>query len=270
MTNLISAEIIPGVSNPLAWAIIIVGIATFVIGIWAGILQLMIFFNYRRNNRVHVGHNLTAYNVARKMLDDLGYNDIAVRQTSILMLWFFPRWGNRYSPRRKAIFLFRNIINSDTVTAVALATQKVGLVIQHKEREPKMIFRARWELWTRLAPNLFLPIITIGLLIDLAVNGGDIAGAFGYITLGFVAFAILYTIIAFWALYLVIPTERRAGQLAMEKIVQFNLLPPQYHAETKRMLDTYVRLYIADFLLAILNLVMNILYLAAKIQQNRR
>jgi len=160
-------------------------------------------------------------------------------------------------------------LNKDTVTAVALATQKVGLVIQHKNREPRMMFRAKWELWTRLAPNLFLPIVTIGVIIDLLLNGGNVTGAFGVVTLVFVGIAIVWTIIAMYCLFLIIPTERRAGQLALDIIKQNNLLPAEHINAVEAMYATYVKRYIADFVLAILQLVLDILYIAAKVAARR-
>ena len=250
-------------------AIIIVAILIVIIGIWGAFLQLSIFFRYQRNNRKHIGNGRTAKVVAEEMLGNLGYTDIQVARASYFWLIFFSRWGNRYSPRRKKIFLYRNILNKDTVTAVALATQKVGLVIQHKNREPRMMFRAKWELWTRLAPNLFLPIVTIGVIIDLLLNGGNVTGAFGVVTLVFVGIAIVWTIIAMYCLFLIIPTERRAGQLALDIIKQNNLLPAEHINAVEAMYATYVKRYIADFVLAILQLVLDILYIAAKVAARR-
>lgn len=259
-----------GVSNPLAIAIIVLVIVAIIVGIWSMILRIQIFSRYRRNNRIDVGHGLTAQQVARQMLDNLGYHDVQVVRASYFWFWFFQNWGNRYSPRRNKILLYGNILNSSTVTAIALATQKVGLVMQHRAGEPKMVFRARWEFWTRMAPNLFIPIITIGLVIDLVVNGGDIAdGAFGIVTLVFVGIAILYTLIAMGALYMVIPTERRAGQLALEKIQQYNLVPSEFIPNIQEMFATYVKAFIADFVLAIVNLLIDILWLVAKLSNRR-
>ena len=247
-------------------AIGLVLIAVVVFGIWGGLLQWSIFFRYTANNRKHIGNGRTAKVVAEEMLAKLGYTDIQVCKASIFWLFFFSKWGNRYSPRRKKILLYGNILNKDTVTAVALATQKVGLVIQHKKGEKQMEFRAKWEIWTRMAPNMFLPIVTLGALVDLFLvyYVGLPETLFGFITLGFVVLAIVWTVIAFRALYLIIPTERRAGELALEVIKQQNLIPAQFIPNVESMYATYVKKYIADFILAILELILDILYVALK------
>ena len=261
MKDLLLGQIIEGYNNFLAIAVIAVAILAVIFGIWGTIMQWSVFFRYQKNNRRKI-EGKTAKQVAEEMLAKLGYNDIRVEKTSYLWLWFFYKWGNRYSPRRKTIFLYKNILNKSTVTAIAIATQKVGLVIQHKQGDKKMAFRARWEVWTRLAPNMFVPIITFGALVDFFLSGGDM-GKFGIITLIFVGIAILYTVVAFYALYSVIPTERKAGELAFAEI-QKGLVPAEYHEAIRALYDAQVKVYIADFVLAILNLILDILYIASK------
>jgi len=254
-------------------ALIVVGIFMFVVGIWSLILQWSIFFRYMANNRRKIGNGRTAKVVAEEMLAKLGYTDITVERASYLWLFLFKNWGNRYSPRRKKILLYGNILKKDTVTAVALATQKVGLVIQHKNGEKKMKFRAKWELWTRPAPNLLLPIITIGLIIDFVINysaDGTLGSNFGIVTLIFAIIGIIWTIIGMYALYLIIPTERRAANLALEAITKYSLIDKQYMQNVEQMYNVYVKKYLADFLLAILQLIWDILRLAMVVAKKGR
>ena len=255
-----------GVGAVLGWALLVLAVLILIVGVWASFLRFSILFRYLANNKKMTGGK-TAKQVAEGMLAKLGYTDIQVVKTSYLYMIFFPFWGNRYSPRRKKILLYKNILNKSTVTAIALATQKVGLVIQHKEGDKKMAFRARWEPFTRWAPNLFLPIVTAGFIIDLLVfRFNTAASGFGVITLIGLGFAILYTVIAMYAYFLVIPTERRAGELALQTIKEHGLVPEQYLPNIEALYKTYVKQYIADFLLAILSLVYDILYLLAKLK----
>ncbi|MDR0461772.1 MAG: zinc metallopeptidase [Christensenellaceae bacterium] len=265
MGNLLLGQIMEGYSDALVIAVIVIGILAIGFSIWGGFMQWSVFFRYQANNRRRV-EGKTAKQVAEEMLAKLGYTDIRVEKTSYLWLLFFYKWGNRYSPGRKTIFLYKNILNKNTVTAIAIATQKVGLVIQHKQGDKKMKFRAKWEVWTRLAPNMFIPIITIGAIIDFALSGGDMT-KFGIVTLVFVGLSIAYTVIAFYALYLVIPTERRAGQLAFEEVQKNNLIPAEHLDRVKGLYDAQVNVYIADFVLAILNLILDVLYVASKIKK---
>jgi len=248
-------------------AILIIAITMMVVGIWGTLLQWSVAWRYMKNNRRKIEGGKTARQIAEEMLAKLGYGDVRVRKTSILWLFFFCKWGNRYSPRRNTIFLFRNILNKSTVTAVAIATQKVGLVIQHRTGEKQMKFRAKWELWTRMAPNLFIPIVSFGIFLDVCFNYANLT-PFGIVTMIFAGLAIVYTIIAFYCLYLIIPTERRAGELAFKAITQYNLIPAQYLQAVEDLYKVQVRVYIADFIMAILNLILDILYLIMKIAKN--
>jgi len=253
------------------FAIIVVAVLAVIIGIWGWWMQMSVFMRYQVNNKRKTGENKNGKMVAEELLKKLGYYDVRVRRTSYLWLLFFFKWGNRYSPRRNTIFLYRNVLMRDTITAVAIATQKVGLVIQHKRGEKQMMFRAKWELWTRLAPNLFLPIIVIGLLLDLYANGFDMqASAFGYITLIAAIISIAYTLFAFIALYLIIPTERRAGELAMDAIQKHGTIPCVHFNRIQKLYNAQVNVYKADFALAVLNLILDILYVAAKLANSRK
>jgi len=95
---------------------------------------------------------------------------------------------------------------------------------------------------------------------------GAESSAFGLITLVFVIIAIIWTIIAFYCLYLIIPTEKRAGQLALDVIKQNSLLQPEHLKAVEAMYATYVKKYIADFVLAILELIWDLLYIAVKLK----
>jgi len=255
---------IDGISMFILIAVICGAILVIGLGIWGTLLQWSVFFRYTANNRRHIGDK-NAKQVAEDMLAKLGYTDIAVRKTSWLWHIFFYKWGNRYSPHRKTIFLYGNIIKKNTVTAIAIATQKVGLVIQHKRGDKGMVFRAKWELWTRLAPNMFLPITTFFVAIDVAMHYANLADpTFGLITLIGVGIAIVYTLFAFVALYLIIPTERKAGQLAMESIKKYNLVPSEYYDKIEGLYRVQVRVYIADFVLAVVNLILDIVYFFVK------
>jgi Zn-dependent membrane protease YugP len=267
MSKLFLGQLVEGYNNALVIAIIAVAILAIIFSIWGTIMQWSVFFRYQANNHRHIDGK-TAKQVAEEMLARLGYNDIRVEKTSYFWLLFFYKWGNRYSPRRKTIFLYKNIINKNTVTAIAIATQKVGLVIQHKQGDKKMAFRAKWEIWTRLAPNMFIPIVTIGALLDFFLSGGNMT-KFGIVTMVFVGIAILYTVVAFYALYSVIPTERKAGELAYAEISK-GLIPAEYLDKVKGLYDAQVKVYIADFVLAILNLILDILYLASKFSKFRK
>lgn len=245
-------------------AIIIFGILAFIAAVWSAILQIQIFFGYMGNNRRKTENGKTAKEVAEEMLEKLGYHDITVGRASWLWFIFFQNWGNRYSPHRKKILLYGNILNKKTVTAVALATQKVGLVVQHKEGDKDMAFRAKWEKWTRPAPNLLIPIVTIGVLIDLFVNAWAFnGGTFGIISLVFLILAIAYTIIGFRALFLIIPTERRAGEIALKLIEENSLLASGDIERVGKLYKVYVKKYIADFVMAVLEIIIDILRVIA-------
>ena len=58
-------------------------------------------------------------------------------------------------------------INKPSLTAVAMAAQKVALAEQHRDGDTKMIVRSRLQGLGVFAPILFVPLVLIGFLVDI-------------------------------------------------------------------------------------------------------
>lgn len=108
----------------------------------------------------------------------LGYNDIKVEKSGFFRAAFF---GNHYNPSKKTIYLRSSTYYGEHLTAIGLALQKVGLVIQDKRNSSS--FRARWFLQkiALFGPVFFIPIVLAGAIADLViffVTGGSFTGIF--------------------------------------------------------------------------------------------
>src|SRR5699024_8052865 len=95
-------------------------------------------------------------------------------------------FGNHYSVMRKTIYLRKNIIDSSSVTAVGIATQKVCLAIQHKNKDKSFIFRYVLQILTLFTPLLFYVSIAVGLIIDIVTKFSGLPTIIGlFVGLGF-------------------------------------------------------------------------------------
>lgn len=246
-----------GALGILVIALVVVSIALFVTLIYALVLKISVASVYVKYNNAQTEGNLTAEEAARQLLDKEGLTDVTVEKAGFFWAWFF---GNSYSPRKKAIKLRGNIYGNTTLTAVSIACQKVGLAIQHENREPKYMTRAAIQPFILFAPAMIIPLILVGLVIDVVMaNTGFIAT----IIAGLIG--ILYYIGAFLYTLFTIPVERKANDYALKAMEKHNFLTEDERISVKKLFGAYIKSYIADFIVEVLYIIYYILRVVIKI-----
>ena len=121
----------------------------------------------------------------------------------------------------KTIFLRKNILDSSSVTAVGIATQKVCLAIQHKNKDKSFIFRYILQILTLFTPLLFYGAIAVGLIIDLITQFTGIPTIIGlFVGIGFYFLVFVFQIIN-------IKVEKKANNQAIEILQSANIFNEQ-------------------------------------------
>ena len=161
MLNLLATKI-----DGLEIAYIAVGILLGIAIIAAFIAQIVIAIGYWRGNRTSNSLGLSGGEYARKLLDQNGMPNVQVKKCGIMRTILF---GNHYSITKRTVYLRMRTINKPSLTAVAMAAQKVALAEQHRDGDAKMIVRSRLQGLGVFAPSLFVPLVLIGFLVDLFV-----------------------------------------------------------------------------------------------------
>lgn len=235
----------------VAVLIIIVSLATF-------ITRIAVFAKYNKFNSVEssVGH--TAFSTARNLLDVNGLSEVEVKPLTFFKSMFY---GNHYDAKTKTIYLRQNIINSTSLTAVGLASQKVGHAIQDKEGGSLFNFRSKIAPFVVFAPVLFLPITIIGFILDTLYS---IGGTFAIISviLGLVLYLLAFTFTLF-----TIPVESRANKLAVELLEKTKILNTTEIYAVKDLFSSYIVAYVMEFLSSLLQLIKTFLQILIKISR---
>ena len=165
-------------------AILIVSGLIVVALVVALIVQIVLIVKYKRYNKTPLANGLTSQQTARSLLDSNGLQNVQIKK-----LGFFRRillFGNHYSVMKKTIYLRKNILNSSSVTAVGIATQKVCLAVQHKNKDKSFIFRYVLQILTLFTPLLFYGSIVLGLIVDLVTQFTGIPTIIGlFVGIGF-------------------------------------------------------------------------------------
>lgn len=221
--------------------IAIVGSISLIVCGWLAIKYSV--FNKKQNSA-----GLTGQEVARKILDDNDLKHIKVKVTGSLM------FGNSYSHYFKKVRLRRFTRNKQSLTSLGMGAQKAALAILDKENDPDMKKRIRLYPIITFGPFAFVPLITIGALLDYFVfsQSGIWVYILGGLGLLFYAYAIVLSVAT-------LKTEKKAQELAYLILKNDGLATEEELEDLKELFHLYNIQYINDIILASLELIYTVL-----------
>ena len=259
--NLIHFFTDQGISKGLAIAYLVVLGLVVLMGIVCLIMWIRVCGKYYKNNKVPISTGRSSFDVAREALARCGLTNIEVKKSGFIRAWIF---GNSYSVIRKTIFLRRRIADKNSLTAVGVALQKVG-VAKLCEGDMKAA-KARYylQLLGIFGPLLFIPIIFIGMVVDLILFQH-----YGTISIASLAVGGAILGLGFVATLLNIPVEKKANELALEMIEESKVCTEEEKEKIAGILKAYLVAYICDFILTVLRILLFILEILMKVQGNR-
>ena len=239
-------------------ALVIVGALIAVIAIISGITSLWLTVKYFKFNRYQNSLGLTGMEIARKILDDNGLEHIKVKRTGSLL------FGNSYSHYFKKVRLRGLIRHETSLTSIGMGAQKSALAILDKEGDPDMKRRIRLVPLITFGPFAFIPLITIGALLDYFVFNGSgtctmVLGILGFL---FYAYSIVLSV-------LTLKTEKKSQEKA------YGILQNDYHvtdeelSAIKELFHLYNIQYVNDIILSSLELVYTVLEIAIAIYSKK-
>lgn len=248
-------------SDALAIAMIIVGGLIIIFGLIGIGISIALWFKYHKLNKTKNSCGMTGEAVARKILDDNGLQNIKVKATGSLL------WGNSYSHYFHKVRLRRFTYKKDSVTSLAMAAQKSSLAILDKENDPVMKARNKLIPLQFFGPFMFLPLVIIGILIDvlIAVNngGGNPSFVCTFICAGF---GLLLYIVAFALTAVILKAETKAQAKSIEILRSSNLANETEIEQIKGLYKVYNLEYVNNMIMAFLELVLRILQIVAGAQ----
>lgn len=214
------------------------------------VMRIIVFFKYQKGNKTKTESGKTSKEVAEEALKKAGLTNVKVKKANWLRAFFF---GNSYSLSKKTIFLRRGIYEKDSITAVGMALQKVGVA---KMCEDGGIARTRniMQILSLFGPILFIPSVVIGFLIDYFIFT-----AIGIFSIVGIAIGVVILLSGFIATMLNIPVEKKANNMAMKIVEETQVLNKQEREVLKQVFDAYIIAYICEFIVAVLRIVQMVL-----------
>lgn len=261
--NYMSREL-GGASKGLTMAYLIVGLLIVIMSIVCLVLEIRVWLCYSKANKRGISTNMTGLESARYVLDQAGLTQVKVRKAGFLREALF---GNYYNVVTKTIYLrswLGRIDDKTSVTSTALGVQKAAIARLCEEGDEQAKLRGRLSLLGIFGPLLFIPVILIGMVIDLLIMK-DVT-VVSYVSMG-VGFLLL--VAGFIVTWLNIPVEKRANKLALQMMRDYGLANESELEMMAEVYDAYILSYIAQFILEVLRVVQWVLEIIIKIQTSK-
>ena len=244
------------VSDGLIISLFIVGCLLVVASLVALVISICLGIAYVRYNRTKNSIGMTGEEVARKILDNNGLENIRVSKNGSIL------FGNSYSHYFKKVRLRRLTWKKDSVTSLAMAAQKSSLAVLDKEKDPAMRLQIRLTPLIYFGPLAFVPMIVVGVLIDLFVIKSETF----LLTMILTGVAVVFYILSFVMSMLMLKTEKCAQLRALSLLKDEHLATDEEIEMCRKLFHLYNIEYVNNMIIALLELVYYVLSFIANAQ----
>ena len=241
----------------LQWAIFIVGCLILIVALASLIVSIWLAIKYVVYNRTANKAGINGEQTARKILDSNDLSHIRVSVVGSLM------FGNSYSHFFKKVRLRRWTVKKNSVSSMAMGAQKSCLAILDKEGDKDMKTRIVLTPFIYFGPIMFLPILIVGIVIDVIIFNFT-----GVATIIAASSGLLFYIASFVMSLMVLKTEVKAQNKALEILEKEDLATSEEREMMKSLFKLYNIQYVNDLILEFLELLFRILMIFAKMQNS--
>lgn len=200
-----------------------------ILGLWA---QMKVSSAFNKYSRVRNLNNLTGYQIARRMLDNLGLYNVEIEETRGML-------SDHYDPVKKVLRLSPQVYRTPSLAAAGIATHEAGHALQ--DHEGYAFLRVR---------NFMVPSVQIGSWLGpiIFVIGLFMAGTIGtqiaWFGVGLFALSALFALIT-------LPVELDATRRAKAWLVNTGAVYQEEMKGINRVLDAAALTYVAAAIQAI-------------------
>lgn len=197
------------------------------------IAQLRVSSNYNKYLTVKQSSGLSGFEVARKILDNNGLDNVHIVETR-------GKLTDHYDPTRKVIRLSHNVFHGDSIASVSIAAHECGHAVQDKTG----------YIWMRIRSMIF-PIVNIATSISyVVILIGILAQLFNVVLLGIflTAFGLIFQIVT-------LPVEFDASNRAKDELRKIGIVKAEEQAGVNKVLGAAAMTYVAGVLSSALEIV---------------
>lgn len=197
------------------------------------IAELYVNITYNSSVNKSTRGNISGYDVARKILDANGLNELLVIETK-------GKLTDHYDPKRKVIRLSKDIYEKNSVASVAVAAHEVGHALQDKEGYTFLRIRSAIFPIVSILSRISYFVIFLGFLLEIT----DLV----YLGIIAVSAGVLFQLVT-------LPVEINASKRAMKELNTLNLIEERENSSVSNMLKAAALTYVASTLAELLQLI---------------
>ena len=204
-------------------------IVPLVLGFWA---QHRVKSTFAKNLEVPVANGMTGAQVARRVLDSNGLNEVPVEETPGSL-------SDHYDPRSRSVHLSPEVFQQRSVASTAVAAHEVGHAIQHAKSYT--FFKVRSALFpaVQFASNIWILFLLGGIFLQIT--------GFIVLAIALYAVAVLFTIVT-------LPVEFDASRRAKAQLHDLGLVASNEATGVQATLNAAAWTYVAGALAAVAQL----------------
>ena len=205
---------------------IILFIVPLAIGLWA---QHRVKSTFARNLQVPVSHGLTGAEVARRVLDANGLDQVPIEEVQGTL-------SDHYDPRNRSLHLSSDVYHGRSISSTAVGAHEVGHAIQHASAYA--FFRVRSAMFpaVQFASSIWMLFLIGGLIL-------------GVLQFFFIAI-VLYSIAVLFQ-FVTLPVEFDASSRAKRQLHDMGLVASSEAGGVQSVLRAAAWTYVAGALAAV-------------------
>lgn len=182
---------------------------------------------FKTYSKVYLRNGMTGAEIAQKMLNDHGIQDVKVISTPGMLT-------DHYNPANKTVNLSEGVYNQRNAAAAAVAAHEVGHAVQHATAYSWLTMRSKIVPMVNVASGLSQWVIMGGFVLSASSMLGQTMLLAGIVLYGIMA---LFSIIT-------LPVEYDASNRALAWLENKNMLTREEHAGAKDALKWAARTYL--------------------------
>lgn len=190
---------------------------------------------YRAYRSVGANSRMTGYDTAVRLLRANGVDDIRVERVR-------GELTDHYHPTKGLVNLSESTYGDDSIGSIAVAAHEIGHVLQKKKGYLPYKIRTALVPVCNIGSRLALPLVLLGVILDLFVYTGQ-GSSLGY-TLAMVGVA-FYGLSTLFML-VTLPVEFDASRRAKKMLLEQGILTEQESDGAERVLSAAAMTYVAS------------------------
>ncbi len=205
-----------------------------IFSLWASIRVNTTFKKY---SKIRSMRGITGAEAARRVLDANGLQHIRIEQIP-------GNLTDHYDPRSDVIRLSASVYGNTSVAAIGVACHEAGHAVQHAENYVPVRIRAAIIPVTNIGSRLAIPLIILGILLNMLAPEFLVIAYIGVACYGLCALFQLVTL----------PTEFDASRRALRCIESYGILGSDEIGGARRVLTAAAMTYVAALAVSLMQL----------------